>query len=493
MKIRNKIKIAFGVIIVAFIGEISLTQWISSRAEKSFNKLKEETIPILDVIDHFTLVNTELKYLLYAKINTSKFQYNNRIKAIIDVEIPVLQSDISIFSESKNPGLETAKKIRTLRNQSDSLIGASKDILNLLIVSSTYNQGNIIKKAQNKYHNIVEPSADKIALNLAEFQMFFAQELSTSRENLTYQLQETSKIIFITGLLGILIVLFISEQTIRALTQPIVKLIQATKKVSSGNYKVRANINTKDEFFELGKNFDMMTASLDQNFQEIQDKNQELQQFTYVTSHDLQEPLTTISAMANLVKSSYSDLGDDTFKKTIDYMDQSAQHMGQLISGLLQYSQIGTKGKKERIHLNTLITEILQELVPDLNRKDGRVAFPELPNVYGFRKEIKELFIHLIMNALEFSREDVPPEIQIICRNQGSNWEIGVQDNGAGIAKQHQERIFMIFQRLQSREVKYSIGLGLAYCKKIAQLHKGDIRVESNLNAGSTFYFTLSK
>lgn len=493
MKIRNKIKIAFGVIIVAFIGEIVLTQWISSRAKKSFNKMKEETIPILDVLDHFNLVNTELKYLLYAKINTSNFLYNNRIKAIIDVEIPVLQSDISIFNESKNPGLETAEKIKILRNQSDSLIDASKDILNLLVISRSYEKDTILQKAQDKYFQIVEPSAEKINLNLDEFQMFFVQELKASREKITSQLQETSKIIFVTGLLGILLVLFITSQTVKALTQPILKLIQTTKKVSAGNYKVRANINTQDEFFELGKNFDLMTSSLDQNFQVIHEKNQELQQFTYVTSHDLQEPLTTISAMAQLIKTSYGDIGDEKFKTTINYLDAASQRMGNLISGLLQYSQIGSKGEKEKINLDELFVEMLQELGPDLNRKNGRIAFPELPIIYGFKKEIKELLMHLIMNALEFTREDIPPKIQIICRDQGLNWEIGIKDNGAGIAQQHQDRIFMIFQRLQNRQVKNTIGLGLAYCKKIVQLHQGDLWVESNLNEGSTFYFTLPK
>jgi PAS domain S-box-containing protein len=224
---------------------------------------------------------------------------------------------------------------------------------------------------------------------------------------------------------------------------------------------------------------------------ELESKNKELEQFAYVASHDLQEPLRTTSGFVELLRKQYRGKLDENADKYIDYIIQSSDRMKILIKDLLDYSRIGRKKEYEQVDCSTMLKEVLADLDKVIKENCAQVKAGQLPMVTGFGTEIKLLFQNLISNSIKFRKPGVAPEIWIDSRRENGHWEFAFRDNGIGIEKRFLERIFIIFQRLHTRSEYEGSGIGLAHCKKIAELHGGKIWVTSMPGEGSTFYFTI--
>lgn len=229
------------------------------------------------------------------------------------------------------------------------------------------------------------------------------------------------------------------------------------------------------------------------HFREIEEKNKELEQYIYLASHDLQEPLRTIASFSDILLMEYEDKFDDSAKQIFNYIQDAISRMTQLIKHLLDYSRIGQSEELKQVNLNELASELQSDLVSLVNRKKAKLIIDDLPTLHAYPVAIRLLLQNLITNGIKFSKKEVAPEIQIRCESMGEDWKFSVADNGIGIAKKHQQKIFRIFQRLHLKEEYEGTGIGLAHCKKIVSLHHGDIWVESELGKGSTFYFTISK
>ncbi len=222
-------------------------------------------------------------------------------------------------------------------------------------------------------------------------------------------------------------------------------------------------------------------------------KNEELEQFAYIASHDLQEPLSTINSLIGILKDDYEHLFDDVAKQSLQFMDDSSTRMRELIQALLKHSKLGLNQDITHVDTHELIGDIkndLQQMIADYN---AEIHEEGLPTVMASSVELRLVFQNLITNAIKFSREDESPVIQIAADKvqDGAFWEFSVSDNGIGIPGAYVDRIFAIFQRLHSRESYEGTGIGLAHVKKIIDSHGGEIWVESEVNKGSTFYFTL--
>lgn len=237
--------------------------------------------------------------------------------------------------------------------------------------------------------------------------------------------------------------------------------------------------------------------------QELERSNQELEQFAYVASHDLQEPLRMVAAYVQLLAKDYEGRLSPEADEYIDFAVDGARRMQWLIDDLLTYSRVGTRGHVfEPVVCNDVMAEVLASLRLAIEESEATVRSVPLPTVYGDRGQIYQLLQNLIGNALKF-RGATQPSIQISARhvgNEGSTrrtagdsgfWQFNVSDNGIGIESQYWERIFVIFQRLHNRAQYCGTGIGLAICKKIVERHGGRIWVESTPGTGSTFYFTL--
>ncbi len=224
---------------------------------------------------------------------------------------------------------------------------------------------------------------------------------------------------------------------------------------------------------------------------ELQRSNAELQQFAYVASHDLQEPLRMIASYVQLLQRRYSDrLGEDA-DEFIAYAVDGAKRMQGLIHGLLQYSRVGTHGKPfEAIDCETILDKALANLQLLLAESGAQVTHDPLPTLFADSTQLVQLFQNLIDNACKF-QDDTTPQIHVSARLERGQWLFSVHDNGIGIDPEYAERIFIIFQRLHGREAFPGTGLGLAICKKIVERHGGRIWVEFGNRKGTTFCFTI--
>jgi len=225
--------------------------------------------------------------------------------------------------------------------------------------------------------------------------------------------------------------------------------------------------------------------------EELKRSNSELEQFAYVASHDLQEPLRMVASFTQLLSRRYKDILDDNAKEFISFAVDGANRMQRLINDLLSYSRIQTK---ERAFNETDCEEILGQVRANLHEsieKNGAMITNDpLPAVFVDQTQMLQLFQNLIDNAIKFSGKG-PPRVHLSAENKGGEWLFTVRDNGIGIDPQFNKRIFMIFQRLHSREEYPGTGIGLAICKRIVERHGGEIWVESEHEKGSTFYFTI--
>ncbi|MBS1564138.1 MAG: PAS domain S-box protein [Bacteroidetes bacterium] len=225
---------------------------------------------------------------------------------------------------------------------------------------------------------------------------------------------------------------------------------------------------------------------------ELESKNKELEQFAYVASHDLQEPLRTISGFVERLHNLYKGRLDSTADTYINFTLQASDRMKVLIKDLLDYSRLGRQKEMQPADCNRLLGEVLEDLGKVIQENNARIVATSLPVIQNvLPTEIKLLFQNLVTNSIKFHKPGISPEINIDARRENGHWLFSFRDNGIGIDDQHHERIFIIFQRLHTREEYEGSGIGLAHCKKIVELHGGRIWVSSSPQEGSTFHFTI--
>ena len=231
---------------------------------------------------------------------------------------------------------------------------------------------------------------------------------------------------------------------------------------------------------------------LQQREAELSRSNEELQQFAYVASHDLQEPLRMIASYLSLLSKRYQGKLDQNADEFIGFAVDGAKRMQGLIQDLLSYSRVGSKAKEVvPVDCGVVLNKTLKVLEVAAQEAAATITHDPLPTVLGDESQLGQLFQNLIGNGLKY-RNSKPPVIHVGVEPDGCCWRFSVRDNGIGIDPKDAERVFVIFQRLHSREEYSGTGLGLAICKKIVERHGGKIWLESQPGHGSTFYFTLA-
>lgn len=228
--------------------------------------------------------------------------------------------------------------------------------------------------------------------------------------------------------------------------------------------------------------------------QQFKEKNSELEQFNYITSHDLQEPLNTVISFAKLLEREREKLSE-VGKKSVDNISSSAIRMRGLIRALLDLSRVGGSSKKTKVILHDVIDGIRSDLHDLLSKSKASIVYAsEINELICHEVEFTKLLQNLITNAIKYMPEGKTPKINIKVEEQKTHYKFSVSDNGIGIEEQYFEQIFESFKRLHHNTKTYSgTGIGLAYCKKVARLHNGEIWLSSKINKGSTFYFTIEK
>jgi signal transduction histidine kinase len=258
------------------------------------------------------------------------------------------------------------------------------------------------------------------------------------------------------------------------------------------NHRRRAEEEVRGLNADLERKVAERTAQLAERAKDLERSNMELQQFAYVASHDLQEPLRTIASFTQLLAKRYSDKLDDKAREFIAFAVDGSKRMQTLINDLLSFSRVGTQGKPlVPLRADAVLDAVLKSMKRGIEDSGAVITRDPLPVVMADELQLSQLLQNLIGNAIKFRRQG-PVRVHIGAERTASGWNISVRDNGIGVAPEHGERIFVIFQRLHTKTQYPGTGIGLAICKKIAERHGGRIWLEPTPGGGSTFVFSIA-
>ena len=277
---------------------------------------------------------------------------------------------------------------------------------------------------------------------------------------------------------------------------PIRKLERAAQGLADGDGSIRLEVRSNDEMGKLSATFNQTAVTLSLRTAELQRSNRDLEQFAYVASHDLQEPLRMVSSYTQLLGKRYAGKLDERADTYIHYAVDGANRMQALIHDLLKYSRAGTRqAPLLPTSATAVVSDVLRSFELLISESGAQITVGELPEVLADRVQLTQIFQNLIGNALKFRREGVAHNVTLSAEPDDSSgramWRFTVLDNGIGIQKEYFERIFVIFQRLHTREAFSGSGIGLAICQRLIERHGGQIWLESVPDEGSAFHFTL--
>lgn len=334
------------------------------------------------------------------------------------------------------------------------------------------------------------------------------------------------KIAVVILVIGIVAAFLFSTFLQGLITKRLLSLVSQTNTVAeTGNYSIRIVSEEKDEIGTLTNSFNNMMEQIEKmektlkntNIElekrvkartieletlnrmlhkksgELVDSNKELEQFAYVASHDLQEPLRTISNFVELLEEKYAGRIDEDADQYLKFIMTATAKMQNLIRDLLELSRIGRNITFSPIDCNKVLESVTTEMQLSIKESNAKIASETLPVVMGNEIELKQLFQNILSNAIKFRKKESGLKIEITVEDKNTEYLFAVKDNGIGIEEQYKEKIFVIFQRLNSATEYPGTGIGLATCRKIVALLNGKIWVESKLGEGSTFYFTIPK
>ncbi|MDI6098651.1 CHASE3 domain-containing protein [Actinoplanes sp. NEAU-A12] len=300
----------------------------------------------------------------------------------------------------------------------------------------------------------------------------------------------------------------------RLVSRPILHLADQVRQVATGDYERRIDSSSygSADLVGLADDVDRMRRQIASELSEVRNarqqvewvnqqlqsqaeeltrSNRDLEQFAYVASHDLQEPLRKVASFCQLLQRRYAGQLDDRADQYIGFAVDGASRMQRLINDLLAFSRIGrlTTGFTE-IDLNDLLRDVKSQLETRAG-EDAEIIWSGLPTVEGEEPLLTTLFVNLVGNSLKFRRPDVPPVIRITAEREGREWRINVRDNGIGIEAEFADKVFVIFQRLHARDAYEGTGIGLAIVKKIVEYHDGRIWLDVDVPEGASIWFTL--
>jgi PAS domain S-box-containing protein len=233
----------------------------------------------------------------------------------------------------------------------------------------------------------------------------------------------------------------------------------------------------------------------ERKFQEdlLKKQNKELEQFAYIASHDLQEPLRTVSNYIQVFEEEYSDQLDDNARRYLRSIDNATKRMIMLVKSLLSFSRLGKNVNLVSVDIGLLIMDVIADLDKAVKTANAVIEVGKMPKLHVFESEIRQVFQNIISNALKFRHIGIPTMIRIWSEKANGKWQFSVQDNGIGIDPAYFGRVFEIFQRINTSPEFEGNGIGLSNCKKIILLHNGEIWIESIPGQGTTFHFTIPK
>ncbi|MET7820892.1 sensor histidine kinase [Micromonospora zamorensis] len=343
------------------------------------------------------------------------------------------------------------------------------------------------------------------------------EEVLAAREQTARNVRTSSNVLVVLLIVAALVVVVAGAVLLlsldRMVVRPLTALAIQVREVAEGDYQHRIATVGPPEFIRLGEDVDAMrqkiaadlaevraareriewvNSQLQKQAEELTRSNRDLEQFAYVASHDLQEPLRKVASFCQLLQRRYAGQLDERADQYIAFAVDGAQRMQRLINDLLAFSRIGrlTTGFVE-VDLNKVMGDVAGQTEAARQYADAELTWTDLPVISGEEPLLTNLLANLVSNSIKFRRADVPPKVHISARLVGAEWEITCQDNGIGIEPEFADKIFVIFQRLHSKDAYPGTGIGLAIVKKIVEYHGGRVWVDTDVPEGTAIRFTL--
>ena len=348
---------------------------------------------------------------------------------------------------------------------------------------------------------------DEVRSAITDLQAGLRDERALAKDDLDEATTRLVLILLVAAVTLVAIVGGLWRLVRRSVQQPLDELGEAARRVAGGDVDHRVEPVGPAEVWELALAMELMRArvvedlvqaeatrgEIERQSRELERSNAELEQFAYVASHDLQEPLRKVASFCQLLQARYGGQLDERADQYIDFAVDGAKRMQSLINDLLAFSRVGRlPADQEVVDLGDALQQARANLATALEESGATVTVDgELPSVRGEAALLIGVFQNLLANAVKFRREGTTPEITVTATRRGDVHEIAVSDDGIGIAPDYAERVFIIFQRLHPKERYEGTGIGLALCRKIVEYHGGRIHADVEVAAGTTIRFTL--
>jgi light-regulated signal transduction histidine kinase (bacteriophytochrome) len=302
---------------------------------------------------------------------------------------------------------------------------------------------------------------------------------------------DSTQLVILVSFLGLAIALLVAISVTVGISRPLRRLRMAADRIAAGEMVEPGFTDRRDEIGSLSRAMSTMVRSLNQQAGELKRSNGDLEQFAYIASHDLQEPLRMVSGFTGLLQRRYAGKLDADADEFIGFVIGGVNRMQALINDLLSYSRVGREDVAAKpVDMQVVVDQALANLQTAIEERSALVSRGPLPTVLANQGMLVRVFQNLISNALKFCKAD-RPIVRIAAEQHGAEWVFSVADNGIGIDPQYRDRIFLIFQRLHQQGEYPGTGIGLAVVKRIVERNGGRIWLESEPGKGTTFFFTL--
>jgi signal transduction histidine kinase len=354
---------------------------------------------------------------------------------------------------------------------------------------------------------------DQIRASITDLQNDVADLRDTAAHDIRHSASQVLSLLVLAAIVVVLAGVLLALLMARLVTRPVVELAGEVRRVARGEYDLEIDVTGPPEVARLSGDINAMRQQivadlatvrrarlqleeanrlLERQAEELTRSNRDLEQFAYVASHDLQEPLRKVASFCQLLQRRYAGQLDERADQYIMFAVDGAQRMQRLINDLLAFSRIGriTNGFTE-VDLDQVLTEVAAQLNWRREQVGGEITWSNLPTVRGEEPLLSALFTNLISNSLKFRHPDRPPRVHLAAERVGDEWQISCSDNGIGIEPEYADKIFVIFQRLHPKDEYPGTGIGLAIVKKIIEYHNGRVWLDRDDREGALIRFTL--
>ncbi len=537
MNLRQRIHGSFSLLVCLFVVNCIITVLTINNIQKLSTHLSKVVEPSLQSLDEFK------KLLVESKMYSTNWVFLRANQEDKEKLVKLHNSDYPLLKPRMNGyAAEWVNKnwvdsLHGIHSGFEELLVIEKEIMHSLQAFGDYDDPVLKLEAERKIEEEVLPRTAALINSLDAIYKFGTSIKRTESAGLERASMNLRLFILLLSVLILCAGFFLSRYMTRVIISPVNKIRSIVTDLSKGITRTIDGETKKDEIGDMISAVNHLSEKLsvtaafaheigNQNFStsyeplsaddtlgnalitmrdnlcesehilalknsELERKNKELEQFVYIASHDLQEPLRTTASFVDLLQQQYLGKIDDTADKYLTYILQSTDRMKILINDLLDYSRIGNKKELQPVDCNIILREVLDDLGKTIDDEGALIVVDTLPVIQGYKTEIKQLFQNLVVNAIKFRKKDITPEILIAAQRNIDHWTFSVTDNGIGIAPDHKDRIFIIFQRLHTRTEYEGSGIGLAHCKKIVGLHGGKIWIESIPGSGATFLFNI--